>query len=149
MIQLSKLLTPQRVCILKGADKESVLAELVDRLATSSAVHDPETLLEALLAREQIISTGIGFGIAVPHAKIASVDDVVLAVGVSLAGISYGSLDDKPVHIVVMIVAGAGQQDQYIRTLARVMLVLKNPKNRERLVVAGNAADVYEILAAY
>ncbi|MBN2583850.1 MAG: PTS sugar transporter subunit IIA [Planctomycetes bacterium] len=149
MVQLSKLLSEDRVAILKATDKDAVLGELAELLAGSPSVHDGRALLEAIRAREKIMSTGIGFGIAVPHVKIPGVDDITMAVGVSPRGISYGSLDDKPVHIVVMIAANEGQQDQYVRTLARVMLVLKNPKNRERLVAAGSAADIYRILAAY
>ena len=149
MIFLSKLLTEQRIVMLEETEKEKVLARLVHVLADSHVIHDETGLLDAIRGRELIMSTGIGFGIAVPHAKITSVDDVTLAVGVSQQGIQFGSLDDKPVHIVVMIAAGAEQQDLYIRTLARVMLVLKNPKVREKLIAAKTPAEVLKVFAAY
>ena len=149
MIFLSKLLSKDRVVMLEEADKEAVLSRLVEVLGRTDRVHDKQALLDAIRGRELIMSTGIGFGIAVPHAKIKSVDDVTMAVGVSKADISFGSLDDKPVHIVVMIAAGAEQQDTYIRTLARVMLVLKNPKTRERIIAAKTPAEVLDVFAKY
>jgi len=149
MIFLSKLLTSQQVVMLEESSKEAALERLVEVLASSDKVHDKPELLQAIRGRELIMSTGIGFGIAVPHAKIKSVDDVVMAVGVSKRGIDFGSLDDKPVHIVVMIAAGADQQDQYIRTLARVMMVLKNPKTREKLIAARSPEEVYGVFAKF
>lgn len=149
MIFLSKLLAEKRVIMFAEGDKDAVLDKLVRSLADSETVHDQKELLEAIRGRELIMSTGIGFGIAVPHAKIPSVDDITLAVGVSKPGIQFGSLDDKPVHIVVMIAAGAQQQDLYIRTLARVMLVLKNPKVRDRIIAAKSPAEVHKVFAAY
>jgi mannitol/fructose-specific phosphotransferase system IIA component (Ntr-type) len=149
MIFLSKMLTEQCVVMIEEKDKDTALAQLVGVLASSAGVHDKAALLEAIRGRELIMSTGIGFGIAVPHAKIRSVDNVTLSVGISKTGLQFGSLDDKPVHIIVMIAAGAEQQDLYIRTLARVMLVLKNPKVREKLIAAKTPAEVVKVFAAY
>jgi mannitol/fructose-specific phosphotransferase system IIA component (Ntr-type) len=149
MIFLSKMLTKGQVVMLNEGTKEQILEQLVHVLATSEKVHNERELLEAIRGRELIMSTGIGFGIAVPHAKIKSVDDVVMAVGVARAGIDFGSLDDKPVHIVVMIAANAEQQDTYIRALARVMMILKNPKTRDKIIAAKNTAEVYDVFAKF
>ena len=149
MIFLSKMLTKGQVVMLNEGTKEQILEQLVHVLATSEKVHNERELLEAIRGRELIMSTGIGFGIAVPHAKIKSVDVVVMAVGVARAGIDFGSLDDKPVHIVVMIAANAEQQDTYIRALARVMMILKNPKTRDKIIAAKNTAEVYDVFAKF
>jgi len=149
MIFLSKLLTADRVVMLDETSKDAALERLVRILAASAPVHNERDLLEAIRGRELIMSTGIGFGIAVPHAKIKSVDDVVMAVGISKKGLDFGSLDDKPVHIVVMIAAGAEQQDAYIRTLARVMMMLKNPKTREKLTACKTPGEVLGVFAKF
>lgn len=149
MISLSRMLTEERVVMLEEVGKDAALARLVQVLARSEKVRDEAALLEAVRGRELIMSTGIGFGIAVPHAKIDGVDDIVVAVGVSRAGIDFGSLDDKPVHIVVMIAAGSEQQEKYIRTLARVMLVLKNPKTRQEIIAANTPSAVFGIFSHY
>ena len=77
---------------------------------------------------------GIGFGIAAPHAKIPSVTQFVMALGICPEGIAYDSMDGKPVHIVVMIAGPDGQQDQYLRILAKVTLLLRNEEMRGRLL---------------
>lgn len=149
MIRLANLLIAERVVMLEETEKLAALTHLVHVLAASALVRNESELLESIRGRELIMSTGIGFGIAVPHAKISSVDDVTMAVGISSAGIPFESLDEKPVHIIVMIAAGANQQDKYIRTLARVMLVLKTPATRQELIAAHSPAAVLEIFKRF
>ena len=149
MIRLKELLDCRRIVILSETDKRAVLDAMVDLLGREPQVHDVEGLRRAIHDRESIMSTGVGFGIAVPHAKVDDVDDLVLAIGISADGVDFGSLDDQPVHIVVMIAAGSDQQDRYIRTLARVMMLLKNPQIRMKVSAARSAEDVMDILQGF
>ena len=107
---------------------------MVSVLSKVDVIEDAEALLKAVLEREKILSTGIGFGIAVPHAKIPSVSGFVMAVGVSAGGIAYDSMDNQPVHTMVMIAGPDGQQEQYLRILAKVTLLLRNQEVREKLL---------------
>ncbi len=149
MIRLSDLLDRQRIIILQQRHKQEALDEMVDLLGRDDRVHDVEALRRSVHERESIMSTGVGFGIAVPHAKADFVDDLVLAIGVSTEGIDFASLDDQPVHIIVMIAANSDQQDKYIRTLARVMLLLKNPQIRMQIASAHSPDDVLDILQGF
>lgn len=149
LVQLSELLAPERVSFLEATDKKGALEQLVELVSQSVPRVDRQELVDVLLAREAIMSTGIGLGIAVPHARLKSIDHPVLAVGISRQGISYDSLDDKPVHIAVLIVVPIESQKQYLRILARVTLLLKNPKLRKRLLEAIDAAEIYKILSEY
>ncbi len=149
MVQLSDLLAPERVLLLEAEDKKTLLGRLAEVLSRSVAGLEREELMDVLLARESIMSTGIGLGIAVPHARLKSVERPILAVGISRQGVAYDSLDDKPVHIVVMIVVPAESQKQYLRILARVTLLLKNAKLRARLLDAKDAEEVFQILSEY
>ncbi|MCD6404854.1 MAG: PTS sugar transporter subunit IIA [Planctomycetes bacterium] len=149
MVRIADLVTPERIVELKSTSKDDVLKEMVEVLASAPEVHDGDALLQAILDRESILSTGIGLGIAVPHAKIASVDNIVAALGKTKKGISYGALDDKPVNIVVMIGASDSQQSQYIRALARVTLLLKNETIRNAVVGAESPESMYDILKEY
>ncbi len=142
------LISPERVVWLSSDTKEGVLRELVDVLSTAPQVQDREALLKAILEREGIMSTGVGLGIAVPHAKIDSVSDFVVAIGISRQGVDFDALDDRPVHIVVMIAGPAGQQDRYIRILARVVLTLKDPKVRETILKAQTPQEVIQALSS-
>jgi fructose-specific phosphotransferase system IIA component len=149
MFRLAELITEDRIVDLKGNSKDEVLKELVEVLAKASEVEDKEGFYRAILDRESILSTGIGLGIAVPHAKISTVKSLVAALGKTKKGINYGALDDQPVNIVVMIGANDAQQSDYIRALARVTLLLKNEKIRQAIVQADTPGKVFEILKEY
>lgn len=144
---LSDLISPDRIVWLSSDTKEEVLRELVDVISRAPQIGDRDELLKAVLEREEIMSTGIGLGIAVPHAKIESVSDFVIAIGISRKGVEFDSLDNKPVHIVVMIAGPADQQDRYIRILAKVVLALKDPKVRETVLKAETPQEVLRALS--
>ena len=106
------------------------------RRSSRKAIHD----------RERILSTGIGQGIAIPHAKIASVTKFVAAIGISKTGVDFDSLDDKPAHIIVMIAGPEGQSEEYLRILSRFTAVLKNEQVRNRVIEAKKSDQVMAIL---
>lgn len=149
MVRLADLVAEDRIVELKGTSKDDVLEEMVDVLARAPEVTDRDALFRAVLDRESILSTGIGLGLAVPHAKIPSVHGLVAALGKTTRGIQYGALDDQPVHIVVMIAASDSQQSDYIRALARVTLLLKNETIRKAVIQADNPENIYNILCEY
>jgi len=120
---------------------------MVDLLATSPLIENPEELHHAVVEREEILSTGIGLGIAVPHAKVPSVDDIVAGIAKTEVPIDYGSIDDEPVRIVVMIAAAPDQQDDYIRALATVTLFLKNNDVRAAIMAAETPQQIYGLIA--
>jgi len=149
MNRLGPYLRPGRTVLLTRTAKEDVLEEMFSVICTGPEITDPGAFREAILEREAIMSTGIGQGIAVPHAKIAAVDRLVIAAGVSRDPVEFGSIDNEPVHFVVMIGAPADQQKLYLQCLARVVLVLKNPSVREALLGADDSNAVYDVLKNY
>ena len=147
MIRLADHLTPRRVVDLTSRSKDAALMELVETLATAPEVTDREKLLQAIIERERIVSTGIGLGVAVPHAKIPEVSEFVVAYGRSSDGIDFGSIDDRPVHHVVLIVGPPDRQQRYLQFLATVTLKLKQPELRRALEEAPSTAKLYEVLS--
>ena len=144
----SKTLTPERVVILEEADKDTVLRRLVDLLAESPQVRNRDELLKGIMAREELMSTGIGFGIGVPHVRIDSVSDLVMAVAVCKQPIAdYSSLDNEPVQIVCMLAARSDQHAKYIRTLSSVSNRLKDAETREAIIASDDPAYIYSQLA--
>lgn len=140
-------LTTGRVIIMDTADKDTVLRRLVDLLAESKSVRDRDALLKGILAREELMSTGIGFGVGVPHVRIDSVSDLVMAVAVCKQPITgYASLDNKPVHIVCMLAARSDQHTKYIRTLSAVSSRLKDAETRERIIGSDDPAFIHSQL---
>lgn len=147
MIRLSDHLTPARTIDLRSRSKDAALMELVETLASAPEVTDRERLLQAVLEREKIVSTGIGLGVAVPHAKIPEVSEFVVAYGRSPQGIDFGSIDDRPVHHIVLIVGPPDRQQRYLQFLATVTLKLKQPELRKALEGAAGAQALFEVLA--
>jgi len=146
-MDLSRVLTPERIIRLDAPTKEEVLTKLVDLLADTPYVSSRDKLYQSIFAREELMSTGIGFGVGVPHVRIDSVKELVMAVAVCARAVSgYTSLDNIPVQIVCMVAARPDQHAQYIRTLARISSLLKDEQTRERIIEAHDAEAVYKHL---
>lgn len=143
----SAVLTAERVVIIDSADKKTVLTRLVDLLAETPFVRNREELLKGIFAREELMSTGIGFGIGVPHVRIDSVTDLVMAVAVCKRPVKdYTSLDGDPVQIVCMLAARSDQHTKYIRTLSAISSRLKDPSTRERIIGSDDPAFIHSQL---
>jgi mannitol/fructose-specific phosphotransferase system IIA component (Ntr-type) len=145
-MDITTLLAAERIVHLKDTTKDDCLKTLVRVLAKTPQVTKEKELLKAISDRERILSTGIGQGIAIPHAKIDSVSEFVAAIGISKAGIPFDSIDDKPAHLIVMIAGPEGQSERYLRILSRFTAILKPETTRSRIIEAKKAEQVLEIL---
>ncbi len=145
-ISLEAIIPPERVILLDATTKEEALRRLAAVVATSPEVTDGTRLLSALHEREKVMSTGIGLGIAIPHAKIPSVKDFVVGFAKVDHGIDFNSLDGKPVHFIVMIAGPDNQQERYLQLLARITLKLKDAGVRRRLAEARTVDDILAAL---
>lgn len=147
---LQKYVSRERI-IFFDADihKQQVLTRLMDCVAASDRIADQEKFRNGILERENIMSTGIGLGIAVPHTYSDAITDIVIAIGVSHEGIKdYGSMDDKPVHFVMMVAAGSHQHREYLQILAHIAMLVKNERIKTALLAAKNEDEIISTLSA-
>ncbi len=145
---LSRILSPERVVFFDTDGKEVALKTLCAVLGTSPLVHNEAELEQAVFRREELMSTGIGFGVGVPHVRLDSVDDLIMALGIARAPLAdYASLDDDPIQIVCMVAAGGTQHPQYIRALSAISSRLKDGTVRKALIDAKDAASAFRIFA--
>lgn len=143
-IIMEQILTPERCTILECQNKESALNQLIAILSQTNEVTSESELREAIFHRESLMSTGIGLGIGIPHARIPSVSSIVMALGVCKnALMDYNALDDKPVNVLVMVAAGKNQHSKYIRLLSILCSRLKNPEIRNKLIQAQEIDELY------
>lgn len=143
---LSRILSPERVVFLEKADKQGALKQLCLVLAGSPLIRNTAELEEAIFRREELMSTGIGLGVGVPHVRLASVDDLVMALGIAREPLAdYASLDDVPVQIVCMVAAGSSQHTQYIRALSAISSRLKDPAVFHGLLAADSSGAAYRV----
>jgi len=132
---------------MQAHERWSAIVELVDLLVAKEQINpqDRDVVLGALRAREETMSTGIGFGIAIPHASSDRVNKVVAAFGRSSKGIEFDSLDNLPVKFIVLFVVPKDQFQTHLRTLAAIAKFLNDRSVRERLATADSAEQILQI----
>lgn len=146
---LDSALSPQRVFLTQASSKEELLQTVLDKLTDCEDVGDLESLRAAILARESLMSTGIGLGIGVPHARISSVQNMILAVAVNHVPLEdYESIDGKPVQIVFLVAGRPDQQSTYVQLLAVLSHLVKDESRRTALLEADTPSAIYKALRA-
>ncbi|HIE11281.1 MAG TPA: PTS sugar transporter subunit IIA [Kiritimatiellae bacterium] len=148
-MKLSEILCENCAIKLKSGTKSEVIRKLCELLAASGIGLDADDLFQAIMAREEIMSTGIGLGIGVPHVRLPAATRMAAAVAVLEQPMEFQSLDDQPVNIVVMIVSPAGTHRQYLKALAHIALILKNTDVRQRLIAARDDRELLEIVKSF
>ncbi len=148
-MKIADFLYEEAVCCgLKADTKEGIIRELVGCLIKSGAVKDKDVpkLIQVLLDREALGSTGIGQGVAIPHGKVNSVTSLVGAVGMSQAGVNFDSLDGERTHIFFLLVAPEDSAGPHLKALARISRLLKEKHFRESLRAAKDEKTLLKII---
>ncbi|MEZ6195758.1 MAG: PTS sugar transporter subunit IIA [Planctomycetota bacterium] len=146
-MDFESLINSRGVVRLATKDKTECLETLIEALARRKEVTSKVKLARAIKDREKILSTGIGYGLAVPHAKIAEAKEFCAVIGLSKAGIPFESLDGKPVHIVIMIAAPENRHEEYLRILEKITKSLRDEEVRKRLLETKDAKSALAILS--
>jgi fructose-specific phosphotransferase system IIA component len=127
--------------------KEEVIRRMTDLLSRSRKVADADIFLSDVLAREELVSTGVGYGVAFPHAKSKAVRDVVFAFGRTTTDVDFGALDGNPVRLVFLI--GAPKEEEpsrlYLNLIAHMSFLMKDEGNRELLLSTDSVDDVLRL----
>ncbi len=141
--ELAALVDQKRTRIVPGQPtKSDLITELCALMATSPVVGNPAAFTQAVLAREQATSTGVGHGLAMPHAQLPSISDFAVTLALIPAGCDFAALDGQPVRIIAMIAAPAQNRPRYLHILSAVAGQLNNPQIRERMLAAQDPAQV-------
>jgi len=149
-MKLSELISGEDQVIqeLESADRWGAIDELTDVLVQGGAIReaDRKTILDEVRKRESSMSTGIGFGIGIPHASTDLIDEAIGAIGRSKQGINFDALDNQPVTLVVLFLVPKGQFQKHLHTLANIAKRLHNPEFRKSLEEAPDAKAMLEII---
>ncbi|HYE97002.1 MAG TPA: PTS sugar transporter subunit IIA [Rubricoccaceae bacterium] len=144
---VSDLLGPGRVCVgLPGKTKDEIIEGVVALLRGAPAVRDLEQLRDDVRQREEVMSTGVGKGLALPHARTAAVTDTVAAFAITTHPVDYGALDGEPVRLVFLAAGPEEERGAHVRLLSRISRLMSDDAFRARLLAARSEA---EILAAF
>ena len=132
---------------LQARSKRAVLAELSEIFTRDHSGIPGEAMVDVLLDREKLGSTGIGDGIAIPHGKLKGLDSLVISFGRSREGIDFDAIDGKPVHIFFLLMAPESSTGQHLKALAKISRMLKDQEFRSDLMSARSAEEIYRKIA--
>ncbi len=146
-MELEKYLSDEVICLDLGvAKKDAAIRKLVDLLCDARGLGHRETILDTVFVREKEKSTGIGYGVAIPHARTDIVGQIFLAMGRHKEGMDWGAMDGKPTQFIFLVVGPAKASEDYLRVLADISRLIKRADVRASLLEATTSAKVLAII---
>ncbi|NBC84642.1 MAG: PTS transporter subunit EIIA [Bacteroidetes bacterium] len=145
--EINQLLSPDRIRIgLPGTSKADVINALVDVLAGHPAIDSIETVRRAIFSREEMMSTGVGKGLGLPHAKTDAAQETIAAFATTESPVEFGAIDDEPVHLLLLLVGPEADKSHHIKILGRISRLVSRDDLRSDLRDAASADDVLRLL---
>jgi PTS system nitrogen regulatory IIA component len=129
---------------LQSRTKPDVIRELAGNLAAAHPGINNEKLIEVLMEREKLCSTAVDSGVAIPHAKMTGISDIIAGFGRSIEGIDYDSLDAELTHLFIILVAPETSIGAHIQLLARISKIFRNPDLRTKLMTLETQDEIYD-----
>jgi PTS system nitrogen regulatory IIA component len=147
-MNLKTVLTKDTIVLhLKGTKKEDIINELLDILVTANKIQDRAAAFSAVMEREQKMSTGMKHGIAIPHGKSVTIQDLVACIGISDNPIDFDSLDHEPCRIFIMTLSPLEKTGPHLQFLAEISLLFKSSEKRNDILNATSPEEILHILA--
>lgn len=132
---------------LASREKKGILEELATHVASQNARIDRGALIRVLVDREQLASTAIGEGVAIPHGKLSTVNEIVACLGRAPGGVDFDSMDGQPTFLFFVLVAPENSTGAHLKALARISRVFKDSEFRRRLLAAEDADAMYRVIS--
>lgn len=149
MIKIAKYLNPNLILFLDLDTRDEVLHSIVEALQKAGKLEDPNSFFQAILDRERIVSTGIGMGVAIPHAKLSSYDDFFIAIAILQKGVDWNALDGAPVKLIFLIGGPDDKQTEYLQILSRLTFALKDEERRKKMLTLNSPTAIIDLLKAF
>ena len=146
-MKLSEIFNPQLIISdLKAQDKKGVLEELSQVITEENPSLNKRSLLQVLLERERLGSTGIGDGIALPHGKLAELSNLLISFGRSTNGLDFDSIDEQPAYLFFLLLAPENSAGMHLTAIAKISRMLKDANFRQRLMGAKSKNEIYKVI---
>jgi len=149
MTIISQYLDPKLITFLDGNSRDEILTKLVKLVKASGKVRDEKAFFDAIINREKIVTTGIGMGVAIPHAKLPSFDDFFIAIAILKEGIDWKALDNAPVRLIFMIGGPDNKQTDYLQILSGLTTAIKDENRRKNLLRQNDPQEVVRLFEGY
>lgn len=146
MIKIAEYFNPELVITLDDEERDVIIRHMVLLLKEKGVIEDEEPFYQAVLDREAIVSTGIGMGVAIPHAKLPSFEHFFIAVARLRHGVDWNALDKEPVRLVFMIGGPDDKQTEYLKILSKLTNTIKDEERRKKLLTVNSEQGMMELL---
>lgn len=148
-MKIYKYLDAHLVLFLDAQTRDEVLRAIIDKLDDSRKLKDKGAFFTAIMDRERIVSTGIGMGVAIPHAKLPDYDDFFIAIAILHKGVDWHALDGAPVRLVFMIGGPDDKQTEYLQILSGLTVALKDEERRKKMLTLNSPDAIIELFKAF
>lgn len=149
MIKIYKYLDPKFISLISAESRDEALHAMVDNLYNHGVVKDNQIFFHAILEREKVVSTGIGMGVAIPHAKLAGYNDFFMGVGILQKGVDWNSFDGSPVRIIFMIGGPDDKQTEYLQILSGLTMAIKDEDKRRKMLTLNSPEAIMSLFKGF
>ena len=146
MKNITDIISPNLICDLRAETKDEVLVELCNLSADAPGMMNQSGFLKAIKGSEKVMSTGLGMGIAIPHARTSSVSDFIIAIGRTRKGIDFESLDGAPVYLIILLGAPVGKRDDFLKLVAKIGSLFIDQDFIKQFLDAKSPQEMYNLL---
>lgn len=150
-VELKRFIKDETVVFLDTIEMQDTVYQMVKKAKEEGYIEEEAKFLEAVLEREGLVSTGIGLGVAIPHAKLEGIKDFFVIVGINKEGLDWDAIDRNPVGAVFLIGGPdrEGAKKEYLKIIAKIMLLIKNETRRNSLLNAENVTEVVTLFERF
>jgi PTS system nitrogen regulatory IIA component len=149
MVNIFKYLNRDLILFLKAHTRDEALQELVTAAHEAGQLTETEVFYRALINREHVVTTGIGMGVAIPHAKLPILDDFFIVIGVLKKGVDWKALDGTPVRLIFMIGGPDDKQTEYLQILSGLTAAIKDEQRRKKMAIATMPEEVLALFNTF
>lgn len=137
------------ITFLNADSRDAALKELIAKAKESGHLKDSQIFFDALIERERIISTGIGMGVAIPHAKLDAYEEFFIVIGILQKGVEWNSLDRAPVRLIFMVGGPDDKQTEYLQILSSLTMAIKDEERRKKILTRNSPEAIMELFKAF
>ena len=142
MTEVASYMDPDLVLFLNASSREEAIQSLIDKLNAKGKLKNKELFSQAIFAREALVSTAIGMGIAIPHAKLSGYEEFFIAIGILSKGVDWKAIDHLPVRLIFLIGGPEHKQTEYLKLLSGITLLIKNDEIRKKMLALNSPIDI-------
>lgn len=145
MVHITEYLDSKLVQFLSPSSRDAAIKTLVTLAAKEGKIEDPDAFFLSTIDRENIVSTGVGMGVAIPHAKLSSFDDFFIVIGIIKEGIEWNSLDGSLVRIIFLIGGPDDKQTEYLQLLSALTAAIKDEERRKKILTLNSSNAIIQL----